>query len=182
MEVAMIKKSGPSEPALITAALDTLTTLDIIFPSSGEGKTKAKPQMMFDYATNPNYQPDDEFLQLLGSDQNIQNDFTIMLQNISHQFMPRVAAASTGSIDIREIDGFKLKFLQSKAQAEQIYIVIEMQETDDPPGMLFIKEPKGSIKRIALPKFSNGRVQLLFDVRDPDLIALRNINSEVFII
>ena len=177
----MSNKMSHAQAVLIDSTLESLATLDDILTSPSNGPTKVHPQALYAYATDPDYQPDATLEYLLTTDAKTLADFQRMLKNTARYFMPRMAAASSGDIDMREVDGLEIQFRQSHANSDQVYTILKTVDIDASPKILLVKQANGKIARLTLPKFLSGQAQILLERQDPILIGLMDINSEVYV-
>ena len=167
------------EMALVRHALDAVELTNQVL-ASAENATVSFAEI-YAYATNSEIVPSARLLQALSEDGRVRRDFDALLRNTSQYFLPQVAAASSGDVSTREIDGCKITFRSSRADADQIFVIIKLGDHDTRPGSLFICPEGRPTEKVALPAPRSGRIQLLFDTDSPILRGLRNIDTEVFL-
>ena len=179
----MVRKFSQTEMNLAGASLEALNAIDDILEGSTERATEAKasPSALYAYATDPNYTPSENLLRLLTNDTDTRSNFQLLLKNTSAFVLPQVAAASTGEITTREIEGCKIDFRSSHADTGQLYVIIEITHRERMPGMLFIRQPDGETHRITLPDFQDNRAQLLLERNSAEARGLMDINTEVYL-
>jgi len=177
----MIEKFTPADTALAEAALETLAAMDDLLAYDGDPSAKASPSALHAYATDPRYQPDAPLLHLLAVDDAVQADFQRLLTNTSTYHMPQMAAASSGDIESREVNGCKIVFRPSRADPEQLYAIIEITDPELTPSMLFVRHPDGGTDRLELPVFQNARAQLLLDRQSSEARGLMDTKAEVYV-
>ncbi|MEK9752894.1 MAG: hypothetical protein VW338_06745 [Rhodospirillaceae bacterium] len=177
----MVSKMTTAQTRLAAAALDALGAVDDVLATPKGSPSKAQPQALYAYATDPSYQPDATLLRLLHGDARTQADFQRLLENTASYYIPRMAAASSGEIGARETDGLKIQFRASKADAGQVYAILEIADIDAQPKVLFVKHPDGHLDRLELPAFRDGRVQLLLEGDASAMKGLMDINAEVYV-
>ncbi len=136
---------------------------------------------IYAYATQPQHEPSAELLSALDGDVRVRRDFEALLRNVSVYWMPQVAAASSGEISTREIEGCRIEFRVSKAAADQIFVIIELVDKSAAPRNLFVCGKNGPVRRMDLPEARDGRVQLLLEVDSEIASGLRDVESEVFL-
>lgn len=136
---------------------------------------------VYAYATDPRHQPRAELLSALDGDLRVRRDFEALLRNISVYWMPQVAAASSGKISAREVDGCRMEFRASKADEDQVFVIIELNDKSASPRCLFVCGKNGPVRRLDLPEARDGRLQLLLDGESEIAVALRDVESEVFL-
>ena len=167
------------EMTLVRNALDAVELTDQML-ASAENATVSFAEI-YAYATDPEIEPSARLLQALSEDGRVRRDFDALLRNTSQYFLPQVAAASSGDVSTREIDGCKITFRSSRADADQIFVIIKLVDHDARPGSLFICPEGRPTEKVALPAPRSGRIQLLFETDSPILRGLRNIDTEVFL-
>ncbi len=169
-------------PAFVETTLEALTTIDRIMTPPESGPAKASPSALYAYAVDPAYDPAPALLDILDHDAAVQADFERLLSNNARYHMPRVAAASSGDIERREAEGCRIAFRPSKADPEQIYVIIETHaDAASAPEMLFIRFTDGRTRRTTLPRPQNGRIQLLLERHSETAEGLLDINTEVYL-
>ncbi len=135
------------EQALAEALFITRSILD-----GGTGETEPERKVSFNelyqQATQPDQALTSELQQALSSDKKLRDGFHLILQRTAHYHLPRAAAASTGPFTVREIEGFRIRLKPSRAEPEQIYVIIELpQDFTFVPQTLLIYEESGSCPR-----------------------------------
>ena len=168
------------EMMLVFNALDAMELNDQILKFPAEGKNISFAEI-YAYATKPDYNPSDQLLMALSEDSRVRRDFEMLLRNTSPYFLPQVAAASSGEISNRAIDGCKLTFRSSRADPKQLFVIIEMSDIDASPSCLFVCPEGQPTEKVTLPRARGGKIQLLFEADARVLRALRDINTEVFL-
>ena len=133
------------------------------------------------YATRPDHSPSDALLRALDSDGRVRRDFEALLKNVSVYWMPQVAAASSGDVLTREIDGCRMTFRASRADPDQIFVIIEFTDTSARPSTLFVCGQDKPMSKVELPVARDGRIQLLLDANSDAVKGLRDIATEVFL-
>lgn len=133
------------------------------------------------YATRPDHSPSDALLRALDSDGRVRRDFEALLKNVSVYWMPQVAAASSGDVSTREIDGCRMTFRTSRADPDQIFVIIEFTDTSARPSTLFVCGQDKPMSKVELPVARDGRIQLLLDANSDAVKGLRDIATEVFL-
>lgn len=133
------------------------------------------------YATRPDHMPSDALLRALEGDTQTRRDFEALLRNVSAYWMPQVAAASSGEITTREVDGCRMTFRASKADSDQVFVIIEFTDKAAKPETLFVCGREKPMTKIALPSARDGRVQLLLESNSAELHGLRDVDTEVFL-
>jgi len=165
------------------AALDTMDHVDRLLDG---GATAAAGKIAFAdlyaYAVDPNHEPADRLLNALDTDAGLQADFQRLLRNTARYYMPEVAAASSGTLESREVDGCRIVFRPSRADPDQLYVIVEA--TADKafnPEVLFVQFADGRSRRAPLPGAQNGKVQILLDRNSDIATGLLDISTEVYV-
>jgi hypothetical protein len=136
---------------------------------------------IYAYATRPDHSPSAALLRALDSAGPVRRDFEALLKNISVYWMPQVAAASSGEVSTREIDGCRMTFRASKADAGQIFVIIEFMDKSAHPSALFVCGQHKPMSKVELPEVRDGRIQLLLNADSNTVKGLRDIATEVFL-
>ena len=124
------------EMMLVFNALDTIELHDQILTFPSEDKMISFAEI-YAYATEPSYNPSNQLLMALSEDSRVRRDFEMLLRNTAPYFLPQVAAASSGEISNRAIDGCKLTFRSSRADPNQIFVIIDEGNYYNPPEGTF---------------------------------------------
>lgn len=160
-------------------ALDALAHVDeVLAPAPG----KVGFADLYAYAVDPAHQPTPRLLDALDRDAGLQADFQRLLKNTARYHMPEVAAASTGALESREADGCRIRFKASRADAEQVYVIVEATaDATFTPEILFVTYPDGRTRRAELAGGRDGKVQILLDRNSEIAQGLMDINTEVYV-
>ena len=169
-----------AEMALVQRALDVAEVSDRLLHAPTAATAVAFADL-YAYATRPDYQPSDALLTALESDTPTRRDFEALLKNTASYWIPQAAAASSGSVATREIDGCRMTFRTSKANENQVYVIIEFTDREAKPGALFVASPGAATMKLALPNARDGRVQLLLEADSEMAQRLQDVDTEVFL-
>ena len=122
-------------------------------------------------------------LAALRQDKKLTADFNALLQKISWSHFPQVAAASTDeTLSLRETDLCTIRIEPSRAEPNQVYVIIELKDPDaSAPGSLITSASDGSLESMELPTDQSGVIQLLLEKDNALLIALSDHSTEVFL-
>ncbi len=136
---------------------------------------------LYAYAVDPDRE-DAELVSELRTNPNLGETFQRILGRTALHRLPRVAAASPGTITSRDGAGCRIRFQESRAEPNQTYVIIEITDTDaPPPGHMFVVDQGGQTTKFALPASRGGVIQFLVE-RDSTLLAgLLDIKTEVFL-
>lgn len=162
-----------------TEALDALSQIDkVLAPAPG----KVGFADLYAYAVDPAHEPAPQLLDALDRDTGLQADFQRLLKNTARYYMPEVAAASSGVLETREVDGCRIRFKESRADADQVYVIVEATaDASFVPEILFVTFPDGRTRRAELGGGRDGRVQILLERGSEIAQGLMDINTEVYV-
>jgi len=136
---------------------------------------------LYAYANNQQHEATPALKKALSSDLRTRRDLNLLLRKHAIAFMERAAAASSGDIEKREGDGFNLTLKPSKANPDQIYLIIEAFEREEIPTLLFIESDEVGVLRLKIDDYYDGEAQILLSSQDDVVKALRNHASEVIL-
>jgi hypothetical protein len=115
-------------------------------------------------------------------DRRLRSDLDSLLDKLSLYRFPKVAAASSGSVEGRGGDNYRIRLKVSRAAPEQTYVIIEF---DDPkakvPAALFFRCPNGEYGVHSLTEPEGGVIQILADSGSGLITALNNVDTEVYL-
>ena len=168
------------ELTLVRNTLDATNMAGHLLKGDGKSTTVGFSEIHA-YATQPDHSPSDALLRALHSDGRVRRDFEALLKNVSVYWMPQVAAASSGDVSTREIDGCRMTFRASRADPDQIFVIIEFTDTSARPSTLFVCGQDKPMSKVELPVARDGRIQLLLDANSDAVKGLRDIATEVFL-
>ena len=137
---------------------------------------------LYTYATDPEAIDDPELAAALMGDDELAGDFQRLLERTALVRFPQVAAASSGAVNGRNAEGYRISFEPSRAEPTQTYVIIEVAaDRDVAPRCLFLCREGRQTQKIALPPSRNGVVQVLLNNDDDVLVELRHPHSEVYL-
>jgi len=171
------------EKQATSTLFDALNAMDAL---EGRGKATSKSigfADIYEYANNPNGVMSAELGAALIGNAGLRRDLDQLIARMSVYHFPKAAAASSGDLESREGDGYKIRLKTSRANESQVYVIVEISNTDAlPPESLVVKLENGRYIKQALPEGLNGIYQLLLNTRTEMVSALRNIKTEVFLL
>ena len=137
---------------------------------------------LYAFATGSDSMMDEELERAVENDVQLRDDLDRLLDETALYQSERVAAASTGKVDMREGEGFEIRLHKSRAAPQQIYIIIELKDPEAaPPTAMFLCGSRPLYQKRLLPKMQDGTIQILTN-SDSDLVeALRDIKTRVFL-
>jgi len=165
-------------------AFDALATVDSLTETATEaGQSRAVGfSDLYTYANGPSGPRDGEVRAAVLKDPRLRRNLDRLLARQSVCHFARAAAASSGDVDSREGEGFRLRIRRSKAVETQCYVIIEIEPGfETMPSALFAKTSAGAIDKYPLPEAQGGTIQILTD-EDSDLVrSLRDPHTEVYL-
>lgn len=187
------RKIRPDDPLgkLVSATLDAAGLTDQLMRGGDgaavvAGDTLPRPAFsdLYTYAVGGQLAEDRQrgIEAWLARDSGLAADLQRLLENTSRFRFPEVAAASSGEIERREIDGARLVFKESKANQSHLFVVLELDDrSTEVPNHLFLCYPDKSCERVSLPGAQSGRVQLLLEDQSRLALGLRDIRTEIYL-
>ena len=138
-------------------------------------------ERLYGYAVEPDVL-DPELDGALQTDETLREDFRRLLDRTATIRVPRVAAASPGTIMSRDGEGCQIRFQESRAEPNQTYVIIELTDKKaKAPGHLFVVDSKTRCQKFSLPPAQNGIIQFLVEQKSDLLVGLLDIKTEVFL-
>jgi hypothetical protein len=135
---------------------------------------------LYAFACNPEPSLDPEVSAALKKDVRLAAHFCRIVESCAIANLPRVAAADTNSITIREGNGCRVWLEPSEAEPDQVYLIIKLSGPDvKPKNMILFDEGLYKLSH-SLPPARNGTIQLLFQHDDELIEALSRPKSEVY--
>ena len=175
---------GPEDQQRAEAMFDALSNFDRIQRAMQAPAGSARPGFaeLYHFATDPGAVMTDQLQTELADNPRLREDLDRLLDRTSVYHFPRVAAASSGNIDSREGDGFKLRLKESRADASQLYVILDLGEYgEEDPVALVIKDEAGLYQKHPLPVPVNGMIQLVTDEESDLVKALRDVKTELYL-
>ena len=143
--------------------------------------TKVSFSELYAYATTARHFPSDALREALLTDLNLHRDLKRLISKQAIVHLPKAAAASSGNIDHREADGFSLTLKPSRANPDQIYLLIQSIDREEIPTLMFVELEDSTILRLEIDDFHEGEAQILLKNDDDIVKALRNPKSQVIL-
>lgn len=165
---------------LALAALDAdAMARELLAP--GDAVPRLSFSDLYRYASDPGFELPNDAHRRLQNDPAAAADLERLIAAQPYAHMPRQAAAATTDTIRRETDFARMTLTPSRATPTQVYIVIDLTDTQRPaPRQLFVRCDDGWLRR-ALPQFSGSRAQVLLEA-DSDLArALADPETEVYL-
>lgn len=113
----------------------------------------------------------------------LRRDFDRLLARTAEWRCERAAAASSGLLESREGNGFRVRLKPSLAAAGQVYLLIEFigATPASPPRTLVVNGADGDCVRLELPDLQDGTAQILTDENAEVIRLLRDPKTEIFL-
>jgi len=147
-------------------------------PNSG---TRISFGRLYAYAVEPDVL-DPELDGALQADETLREDFQRLLERTAMIRVPRVAAASPGTIMSRVGDGCQIRFQASRAEPNQTYVIIDLTDKEArAPTNMFVVNSRSECMKFSLPPARNGIIQFLVEQGSDLLVGLLDIKNEVFL-
>ena len=136
---------------------------------------------LYTYATTSSG-VDEELETKLGENLNLRRIYKDMVERTSRFHLPEAMAASSEELPSRHGQGCRIRMEASRAEADQIYVIIEIDgEADQPPSTLIVCDADQNCRRFGLPEIRNGVAQLIAE-RQSDLVTmLMNPKAEAYL-
>lgn len=150
--------------------------------AGGDQRPRLDLGTLYAYATNPDTVLPAGAEEQLQSDPDLRETLHRLLTKSAAGHLPRAAAASSGTLLVREADGFRIRLRESRADASQVYVLIELPQPGMPaPRALFIYGEDGGCRKFPLPADQDGVVQLLTAADSPLVSGLQDHRTEIFL-
>ncbi len=117
----------------------------------------------------------------LARDGALRKDFQRLLERAAVYYVPQVAAASSGRVSVREGAGCRIRLEPSKAEAGQVYVIVELADKAAQPMTMFVVDGDGQTLRLPLPAARDGVIQILAAEGSELVTALGDLKSEVYL-
>jgi hypothetical protein len=135
---------------------------------------------IYRYATDPAALPSADLTRALAIDARAREDLRCLLARIAPYRPVARAAASSGAVTTRSGTGFEITLRESRADRDQLYLIIKLASTAVPaPGTLFVIGD--GCRKVSLPRPMDGVIQLLLDTNSDLAGALCNPQTDVFL-
>ncbi|MEM7224223.1 MAG: hypothetical protein AAF495_14670 [Pseudomonadota bacterium] len=166
------------QKALAGALFEALSALDEV---PAQGADAVGFGALYAYASEPEQPMTADLEAALRSRPRLAADLRHLLAKGCARHGQRLAAASSGAVSHREGPGFALDIRPSRADASQVYVVIQLSDDEPLPSTLFVTGPESAFHKQALPYLAGDRLQLLFEADAEIVLALQDPTSEVLL-
>jgi hypothetical protein len=182
-----VKGNGFAEAVFV--ALDSLDQV-----TTAQGREEDLPGVGFDdiprvgfddlyrFANDPTMTMGEALRRTLSTDARLRADLRHLVQHAAKGGTLLAAAASSGTITTRHGTSFRMTLRQSRADSNQIYVLIHLAGKGTmAPRVLFVIDDDSACRKVPLPTPLDGTVQLLLDADSEIVAALRDPTTEVFV-
>ena len=170
----------PAEKLALAAIDADLQITGLI--SEGNAKARIPFSKIYAYVNDPNFTDTDDFEKSLAKDQAAQTDLDRLLEKSALLFMPKLAAASSGSVTRRETDDALITLTPSRAEPDQLYLQIEMKDLNAfVPTRMYARLDNTPWLRLNLPSFVNAKAQVLLSAGDKIAQIIAAPDGEVYL-
>lgn len=171
-------RSAP-EKARIETAFAALHAADGWLDPAGAGPAQvAAMPALFRAATDPAAPIPATLVGRLATDPGLRADFDRLVDRVAACRISRAAAASSGRLDRREAGGYVLRIKPSRADASQVYLLIDCPSEGPVPQALLIRDGDTILKR-ALNAPQDGTIRLVLKSTDPLVAAIGDPATEI---
>ena len=162
---------------------DALSTLDSLgedrIASSGLQRITGFSDL-YKAVSEPDFTIGVELVHALREDGKLSETFKRLLEKHSSYHFQQAVAASSGLVETREGDGFRITLRKSRAEPSQLYVLIHLKGGVSPKSM-FIINPNFPGQKHNLPTPHDGVIQILSETNSNLVKALQDIQTEVFL-
>lgn len=177
-----------SERARLETAFSAGHAADL-WLDEGQGDTRAAEIAMpalYRAASDPRAFLPASLVGRMATDPSLRADFNMLLERVSQCHFPRAAAASSGALTEREANGYKLRLKPSRANAEQVYLLIDLPDhgtaRENPPQGLKLQKSDGTILQTPLGAPAEGTIRVVLESASELVEALGDPASQIFLI
>ena len=173
---------GPGFGNFARKLFDSLMQFDGLTSADRSKPSGVAFSRLYEYATDPDAVMDDAMQKALEQDSRLARNLDRLMIKTSDWRLPQAIAASTDPISRREGMGCLISFRESKANPEQIYVIIEFEDLPTRnPGALFVKTSDDIYQKFPLPEPDGGTIQILTHIKSDLVRTLRDVGSEIFL-
>lgn len=137
---------------------------------------------IYRYATDADALPGPALAWALATNDRVRDDLHRLLSRTAPLQQFSRAAASSGAITTRHGSGFEMTLRESRADRDQVYLIIRLGDFSHPaPTTLFVLDDGAGCRKVPLPTPSDGVIQMLLDVTSDLAESLCDPKSDVFL-
>jgi hypothetical protein len=140
-------------------------------------------QTLYTFATDPAAEMSPPLARALKTDRRTRDDLRRLLTRTSDlPPLMQAAASSTAVFANRSGAGFDMTIRESRADANQLYLMIRLRDgAAPPPRTLFVISEIDGCRKIMLPNADDGVVQLLLEAGSDLAVSLCDPKTDVFL-
>jgi hypothetical protein len=175
---------GPDGQAMVEAAFVALETAAMLERSTiGQpAAARLSPSAVWAHVTGAAPVPRAELAAALLADPGLRETLAGLMRRAALATGPRVAAASTADrVTERAGDGFRLRLLPARGDADQTWVMIDLDRPDPAPSRLTVLPADGLPESVALAPPVDGAVQILAETASALVRGLADPASTVFL-
>ena len=137
-------------------------------------------QDLYSAAVQPEVAIDSRIADALENNPKLRADFETLLQQTGIAWFPAAAAAETGRLDERDEASVLIRIRPSKANENQVYVLIRLKEPSAvQPNAIIGLPPEGSPIKKTLPEAVDNMFQLLMQRDEPLIRAIQDRRSKL---
>lgn len=137
---------------------------------------------IYRFATDPQVTASAALTFELATNKRVRADLSRLLRHTAPLQQMTRAAASSGAITTRQGSGFEMTLRESRADRDQIYLIIRLREIPCPsPTTLFVINDGAGCNKVMLPAPVDGVIQMLLDVTSDLATSLCDPKTDVFL-
>ena len=152
--------------------------------ASGTDQVSGRPSTsdLWAFATGIESRPSSVLAAALLRDPSVRQDLAAMLARAAVGEVPQVAAAATAlSVRDRKGQGFSLRLLPSRANPAQTYVLIRLEDPEQPAARLVAMTRDGTVATLDLDAADQDEIQMLCASDDPIIQAIADPEARIWL-
>ncbi|MFN3076594.1 MAG: hypothetical protein ABT940_06930 [Alphaproteobacteria bacterium] len=176
------KSLSPRQQAVAKGTVEALTSIDgWMLPGDSVNGRQVTFRDLLAWVRGSDPLLSNEVRRAVAKEQRLARDLERLLRRTAGWYGARAAAAaSSGTLDVREGNGFRLRLKTSRAGSGQVYLIIDLTDDRQPTSMV-LHGPLGEYVKMALPAAQDGVIQVLTDGASEEIRLLRDPETELFL-
>jgi hypothetical protein len=140
------------------------------------------PSTLWAFVTGTEARPSPELASALLRAPSLRADLAAMLARAALGEAPRVAAAATAiTASERQGHGFSIRLLPSRANPAQTYVLIRLDDPEQPAVRLVAMTPDGMTATLDLDAENQDEIQMLCASEDPIIQAIADPEARIWL-
>lgn len=140
--------------------------------AAGSDKTSVPLSRLYAIAANPGAAVPADVAEAMLGQPRLRSIYRDLLARTALFHIPEALAASTDDLPARAGEGCRIRFEESRAEPDQIYVIVELDNpADTPPSAIVFCDAENFCASLALTGWRDGIVQAIAD-RDSDILRL----------